>query len=617
MTLAWAGVTAAVMGAVHFSPAVREARKWRAARLEWQERAPRYGLADSHLIHREDTRLGDMRVIDTRGCRRLASQIASSTLAELIAQHEDPPLPPSRVKVSAGKVAGRVVIHRRLNDPWEFPVPHPLLDPDPEPDLYEKMTAPYSVKRPAIVGQDPEYGTPLLLPLWDEIGAKNVLIVGKKGAGKTVFMSCIRERVTAAPDGRLVIINVSKAPEDHAWAPACYMSAVGRRERKKAAAILRHLRRIIEERGDLMWHDAVLQPTARQPLIVVMIDEIDALTGGRDQLAIAIKENLAYVASKGRSVGVALVIAGQRGTADWLGGSNIRTQVNVVCVGKVNRRGEIMHAAGDGGYSMPNMATYGEGNEGVWAIGEIGEEYQLGRTFLLKELADIRRLARDRGPGDAPLEAELVERLPDSHARLTGYTATAGGPPSDGSTPSGPPRGGVAVLDPPGGGGPEGGDGGQDHDPLDQDHQGRGQDGDHDPLAEYDHGSLEDALPEDLRRRLAEIDRRRAEARDITEQNNAVTFPDVNAGALTRAREERWRQAAAQASIPDDARERLLGLLAGEGSSTPAAATALGVSKWTMRVWLEKLRGEGLVRVVGEKRGARWILDTPGDGDSQ
>jgi hypothetical protein len=39
------------------------------------------------------------------------------------------------------------------------------------------------------------------------------------------------------------------------------------------------------------------------------------------------------------------------------------------------------------------------------------------------------------------------------------------------------------------------------------------------------------------------------------------------------------------------------------------------VSKWTARTYLERLRTEGLVRMEGERRTARWLLAEPGGGD--
>lgn len=62
-------------------------------------------------------------------------------------------------------------------------------------------------------------------------------------------------------------------------------------------------------------------------------------------------------------------------------------------------------------------------------------------------------------------------------------------------------------------------------------------------------------------------------------------------------------------------REILLGLLVA-GTTISEVMGALGVSKWTARVYLERLRTEGLVRMEGEKRTARWLLAEPGGGDA-
>lgn len=61
-------------------------------------------------------------------------------------------------------------------------------------------------------------------------------------------------------------------------------------------------------------------------------------------------------------------------------------------------------------------------------------------------------------------------------------------------------------------------------------------------------------------------------------------------------------------------RSRLLELLASEaGITTTGAALEFRVSNWTARLWLERLRDEGLAEVQGSGRGARW-RSTGGDG---
>jgi hypothetical protein len=90
--------------------------------------------------------------------------------------------------------------------------------------------------------------------------------------------------------------------------------------------------------------------------------------------------------------------------------------------------------------------------------------------------------------------------------------------------------------------------------------------------------------------------------------------PVSDAGRAART-VARWRQAAEQAQIPRDQRERLIGLLAaGDGASTDAAAEVLGVARWTARIYLERLRYEGIARLEGTGRAARWCPVLPGEG---
>ena len=93
------------------------------------------------------------------------------------------------------RLAGRVEVSIREHDPWANPIMHPVLDEDPEIDL----SGPCTCRQPAVVGQDPETGPPLRSRSGTRTAARTSLIVGQKGAGKTVLLNCLRERVTAAP----------------------------------------------------------------------------------------------------------------------------------------------------------------------------------------------------------------------------------------------------------------------------------------------------------------------------------------------------------------------------------------------------------------------------------
>ncbi len=395
--------------------AVKKARAWRAAKADWLSNAPRYGLFGSHLLHHEFTRLGERLRVDVTETGKLASSLAGSSLAEQIAQVRK--LSRTRVRVTAAPVAGQIDISIRTIDPWKRAIPHPLLASDPEITLAMRAT----IRKPLEVGQDPETGKPLTLTVWDSHGGRNIFIIGKKDAGKTTLLSCIRERLSACNDALVLGINLSKAIEDLEWAPACHLTAIGPGQAKKALAILQLVRRIIDESGAIPRDDKVIQPRPDTddepgwPAVVLVIDEIDALI---DLLGARAKALLRYITSKDRSESVCLIAAGQRGTADWMGGSDVRANLDVVCAGRVRRQGEINHAVGTMGPLIPDMASYGEGHAGVWAIVEDSGEYDLGRTFDLSELPDIRQIAWERRAPARELNSVLSDRIGDLYTAL-------------------------------------------------------------------------------------------------------------------------------------------------------------------------------------------------------
>jgi len=274
---------------------VRGKRDWRNEKLAWLRDAPLYDLHGSHLLKSEKTRLGRRMLIDTKGTRKRASSIARGHHAELIAEHKGLPVP--RVQLHPDRIAGRVWISIRSIDPWAHPIPHPVLDNEPEIELPERQ----SVRDPLIVGQDPETGRPLTVSLYDEDdGANGMLIVGITGGGKTVLLNNIMERLTACDDVLVWDINLSKAKENRRWAPLCDLKAHGPKAKKDALAILRLALKVIEYRGMSDSDDAVHQPSPEDPVIVLRVDEADTLQGASDYLSLAIKEVLNLINSKKR-----------------------------------------------------------------------------------------------------------------------------------------------------------------------------------------------------------------------------------------------------------------------------------------------------------------------------
>jgi hypothetical protein len=590
LTDAWAVLSFCGWRWARSHPAVVAAREKRQASMDWLGKRDRWGLSRTHLLDWEPTRLGERYVIDTRGSGRRASQVVHSDVAERIA--EERALPPSRVRLSRHRLAGRVEIAIRELDPWAKPIPHPAIADGPEVDL----SGPYSIRKPAVVGQDPETGRTLDLLLCGPGGGRNVSVVATIDSGKTVLLSCMSERVTAASDALLFRINLSIKgdTERHLWGPACHLTALGPREKSRALKVLRVIAGIVEWRSQQPRDTANWAPTPTDPHLVLIIDEIDSLT----ELP-PCRQALEHLASKGREFGVTIVRAGQRGTAEWTGGGNVRAVDGVFCIGKVNRSMEAMHAAGDLGLSLPNMAEYGEGQPGVWAIAELDGRHQVGRAFNLSGPEDVRRIVRERASRQPDLQPELKAFLGDSYENLLstdvyakwardqlGPAAAVAHPRPDApaETPAGTAPAPVATV--------------TGLDALDADME--------DHLA-----SLGD---DPLRRRWLDQGKRNDETRRILAESAAAPDPDVTPEQRAAFTAARWQQLGEGTVIPDEAREVLLRLLAA-GTTISEAARTLEVSKWTARTYLERLRTEGLVRMEGERRTARWLLAEPGGGD--
>jgi hypothetical protein len=633
VTGAWAVLSFCGWRWARSHPAVVAAREKRQASMEWLGKRDRWGLSRTHLLDWEPTRLGERYVIDVRGSGRRASQIASGDTAERIAEHEV--LPPSRVRIRRHRLAGRVEISIRTEDPWAKPALHPVLAAEPVLDEHGEpldLSRPYSIRRPAIVGQDPETGRPLLLPLWDERGGKNISIVGLKGAGKTVLLNNASERVTAASDALLIRVNLSikGLAEARRWGPACHLTAFGRDQASRALKVLRVISKIIEWRSRQDYDTDVFIPSPEDPEIVLFMDEVDAAVNFP-----AIRQVLEDIASKGREYGVTLVRAGQRGTAEWTGGANVRANDDVFCIGMINRRAEAMHAAGDLGLTLPDMATYGEGHGGVWVIAELGGAQDAGRTFMLKNPPDIMRIVEERAHRQPDLKPELKAFLGDSYENLLSTDVYAKwardqqGPapavahprpdtPADQDWPAGldpsNPLHALAVAV-------------RDGDVLADDETAAAlgdaldiHEREQDTLDAYDR-EAEDHLAslgdDPLRRRWIDQGKRNDETRRILAESAATPLPDLTHEQLVAHANARWDAEAEGTVIPDDMREKLLALVAGEGISVRGAADALGIpegSRKKVRDWLERLRWEGLIYTEGKGRSTRWKLVPPPNG---
>ena len=561
-SIMWGSTALLGYGIVRADEINRRNRDWRNEKANWHTLAPTFGLGGSHLIDSEKTRLGRRLTVDTKGTGKRASQLASRDVGERIAEHYM--LPAVRVQVTPAKIAGRLHISIRLRDPWAHPILHPMLDDVPEIELAARQ----SVRDPLIVGMDPDTGKPLELRMWDdEYGARGLLIVSMTGGGKTVLLNDIMERLTACDDVLVWDINLSKAKENRRWAPACDLTAHGPHEKTKALQILRLALKVIEWRGNNDdSDDAIHHPDAEDPLIVLRFDELDAGQGGSDGLSQAMREIVNTINSKKRSEGMGLIQASQRGTSSYGTTTDIRANFSNYAVAQVRNRTEAMYAAGDAALYLPDMSEYGEGNPGVWAIGGMGGDFETGRTFYLKHLNDLSKIADDRKPR-ATLPVPLRDHLGDAYVRLKTGTVPAYSVEAD-QLPD-------WMKD------------------IEKD--------------------LESDMGSDLLGQMDQMDRTRAKtdetgrALDTLAAEDMPEVPPENAAMVAAAKAERRRQAAMSVDIPDAHRSRLLTILRGGEAATGDLAAALQVSKATLWRYLDRLRTEGAVECRGKGRGSRWI----------
>ena len=144
-------------------------------------------------------------------------------------------------------------------------------------------------------------------------------------------------------DAVLVQLNGAGSGDELSWEPLAAADrggTAGGRPRTCGSAssgALRWVRHLIGERAETAAQtgDSVFQPTRRHPAVVVMIDEIDE-TGNIEGAT----KLLEFLACKQRKSAVILILAGQRATATWTGGSGVRINLSTVVTGMLARDSE-------------------------------------------------------------------------------------------------------------------------------------------------------------------------------------------------------------------------------------------------------------------------------------
>jgi hypothetical protein len=376
-----------------------EAAEWTARKAWWHEVAHRIGLGDFHLQSVTPTRLGEELLLTSAPGSELATHVAASSrpYAEKFAHLRG--LPYGRVDIRLTDYPGQLVISIREKTPSvDGPVAHPALDPDsPYAAWFPERR---SIRQPIPVGVIPETGEPMELVLWDGEGGKAVGVYSMTGGGKTNMLNDIREWVTACDDAVLVNLNGAGSGDERAWEPLSLLTAAGLQAddpalRQKIIGALQWVRRLIGDRSETAADtgDSVFQPTRQDPAVVVIIDEIDE-TGNIEGAS----KLLEFLASKQRKAAAILILAGQRATAAWTGGSGVRINLSTVVTGMLARDSEARHAVGAEN-EIPDIAEYSRGEAGFFQVWDVrakrvksrGRAFFIGKIGVQKEKIISRR----------------------------------------------------------------------------------------------------------------------------------------------------------------------------------------------------------------------------------
>jgi hypothetical protein len=439
--LSWIYLAGALGGYIWLRrhPAVRAARKrrdddaeWTVRKARWHRIAHQAGLGEFHLQSVTPTRLGEDLLLTSAPGAELVSRVLSrekaiaETLAHLLG------LKYGRIELNGTEYPGQLIISIREQAPTvDGPVTHPALDPDsPYGDWFGERR---SIRNPVPIGVIPETGEPMELVLFDREGGKAIGIYSMTGGGKTNILDVIREAVTAMDDAVLVNLNGAGSGDERAWEPLSLLTAAGLQAdnpelQGKIAGALQWTRNLIGERSETAVHtgDSVFQPTPEDPAVVILADEIDEL--GKIE---GVSKLLEFLASKQRKAAVILILAGQRATATWTGGSGVRINLSTVVTGLLARDSESRHAVGAEN-EIPDIAEYSAGEAGFFQIWSTRAKKILarGRGFWIGSIGEQQ-------------EHIISRRDPTARPVLAG-AGTAPGPAPDapreqgGSAPGGP-----------------------------------------------------------------------------------------------------------------------------------------------------------------------------------
>ncbi|MEU8303426.1 type IV secretory system conjugative DNA transfer family protein [Actinomadura sp. NPDC048955] len=572
--LAYTVSASVTWSAYTWSDVLKQRRAWAREQLRWDELATAAGLEGSRLVGMDDTRLGVRFRVDVRATNKRASQLAGNGrgLAEDIAAQIG--LPAERVRITTDdKHAGIIRVLVQMTDPWAGPVLHPAMPAHPDratvPASREEIAAAgRSIKgMPLVVGAEPDSGDDMSVTLFDHEGGHHAFIVAPTGSGKTTFYNNLIEQATVCADVLVWGIDLGKGTIARFWGPTLD-AAAGIGEQDEALERLRWACTVIDERSDASGGKNHT-PSPTEPVILVFADELDTLTGMHSPIAYEAKPLVEHIWRRGRSAGVILLTASQRGVQQYTGSKDPNANADYRIVLRMKRASEMGNAIEDWeAAGMPNMATYARGVKGVALVVDGENTWTAGRVRDLSDLDTVKDLAKRRGAPVATLEPAIAAKLPGyaDRRRTPAHTGGRSDGGSGGHTPGHDDPGPTAAR-------PATSGDGFGVDP-----------GDHDAV---------DRLAGEL---VAEVE---ARLRDMPEPpKQGIPLAD-----LVKANQS--------IKVPDDAARTILALLTErgpDGARRDELVTALDKPESTVKKWLAAMRSHDLITRHGSTKAARYYL---------
>lgn len=415
--ISYTSASALAWSAYTWSDVLRRRRAKQAEQAQWEVLASAAGLEGSRLISAKETRLGMCYRVDARSTGKRASQLAGKGLAEDIAAVLG--LAKQRVQVTEDdRHAGVIVVNVQKSDPWQGHVDHPALTGQTGTSGRSIMDG------PLVLGTDPDDGHDLELSIYDSAGGHHTFLVAPTGSGKTTLYSNLIEQASDRVDLLVMGVDLAKGTLGAIWGKVLD-AAAGIDEYDRALMILTWADQIIKERSRKSG-GRNHKPSPQAPVILLLLDELDTLTGYNSPIAHKAKPLVENIYRRGRSAGVVLATASQRGVVQYTGTKDPHANADNKIVLRMNRAAEMNNVIPEWEIDgMPNMASYARGVRGVALVVDSENTWRAGRIRDLSDLDAVEVLAHTRGAPTATIEPDIAAHLPgyaDRHHIPVGVT---------------------------------------------------------------------------------------------------------------------------------------------------------------------------------------------------